>query len=119
MREALVKYGKPEIKNSHHGSQFTGFEWTNVLKDAGGKNSMDGRGRWGDNRMIERLWRTLECHSVSLRPFETGSQARATIGEWEANYNAERRPSTHGIVTLNVADDTKTEPMRTAAQVKP
>ena len=42
--------------NSDQGSQFTGHEWTNALSEAGVKISMDGRGRWIDNRMIERLW---------------------------------------------------------------
>ena len=28
------------------GSQFTGFEWINALKDADVKISMDGKGRW-------------------------------------------------------------------------
>ena len=43
------------IMNTDQGSQFTGFEWSNTLSDAKIKISMDGRGRWIDNRMIERL----------------------------------------------------------------
>ena len=56
LKEALTKYGKPEVMNTDQGSQFTGFEWINALKEADVKISMDGRGRWIDNRMIERLW---------------------------------------------------------------
>jgi putative transposase len=40
LKEALAKYGKPEIMNSDQGSQFTGFEWTQALKNAGVKVSM-------------------------------------------------------------------------------
>ncbi len=33
LKEAVVKYGKPEIMNSDQGSQFRGVEWTQTLKD--------------------------------------------------------------------------------------
>ena len=115
LKEALAKYGPPEIMNSDQGSQFTGFEWTNTLTGVGVKISMDGRGRWIDNRMIERLWRSLKYECVYLRAFETGSEARAGIGRWIHYYNAERPHSTHGILTPNEAYETKTEPEKMAA----
>src|SRR6185503_20919901 len=34
--------------NTDQGSQFTSFSFTNTLKDAGTRISMDGRGRWMD-----------------------------------------------------------------------
>ena len=115
LNEAIAKYGKPAIMNSDQGSQFTGFEWTNALKDADVKISMDGKGRWVDNRMIERLWRSLKYECIYLNAFETGSQTRAGIGKWVAYYNADRPHSTHGILTPNEAYDRKIEPMRLAA----
>lgn len=115
LKEAMAKYGKPGIINSDQGSQFTGFEWTQALKDAGIRISMDGRGRWVDNRMIERLWRSLKYECIYMNAFETGSQARAGIGKWLAYYNAERPHSTHGILTPDEAYERKTEPMRLAA----
>ena len=78
--EALTRYGTPEIFNSDQGSQFTSTEFTQVLLDAKVKISMDGRGRWIDNRMIERLWRSLKYDCVYLNAFETGSEARRGIG---------------------------------------
>ena len=45
LREAMTRYGKPEIFNTDQGSQFTSFEFTQVLKEAEVKISMDGRGR--------------------------------------------------------------------------
>ena len=45
---------KPSISQ---GSQFTSQNFTKVLKAADVKISMDGKGRWMDNVMIERLWR--------------------------------------------------------------
>jgi putative transposase len=37
------------------GSQFTSVAFTNTLREAGIRISMDGRGRWMDNVFIERL----------------------------------------------------------------
>jgi len=115
LKEALAKYGPPEIFNTDQGSQFTSYEFAQVLKDAGVKISMDGRGRWIDNRMIERLWRSLKYECVYLRAFETGSEAKKEIGKWLTYYNSERPHSTHGILTPDEAYDRKTEPTRLAA----
>ncbi|MEP3124050.1 MAG: IS3 family transposase [Tateyamaria sp.] len=115
LQDAIARYGKPEIMNSDQGSQFTGFEWTNALSKAGVRISMDGKGRWVDNRMIERLWRSLKYECVYLHAFETGSEARQGIGNWLAYYNAERPHSSHGILTPDEAYASKTEPMRLAA----
>jgi transposase InsO family protein len=52
---------------------FTSFAFTNTLKDADIRISMDGRGRWMDNVFIERLWRWLKYECVYLNAFETGS----------------------------------------------
>ena len=115
LKEALAKHGTPEIFNTDQGSQFTSGDWIDVLTDAKIKISMDGKGRWIDNRMLERLWRSLKYECVYLHAFETGSQAKAGIGKWLAYYNAERPHSTHGILTPDEAYVSKTEPMRLAA----
>ena len=115
LKEAIAKYGKPAIMNSDQGSQFTGFEWTQALKESEVKISMDGKGRWIDNRMIERLWRSLKYECIYLNAFETGSLARTGIGKWLTYYNTERPHSTHGILTPQEAYERKTEPARLAA----
>jgi putative transposase len=90
LEEALGRYGTPDIFNTDQGSQFTSQDFTQALKDANVRISMDGRGRWMDNVMIERLWRSLKYECVYLRAFETGSEARAGIGQWIGYYNANR-----------------------------
>jgi putative transposase len=115
LKEALAKHGKPEIFNTDQGSQFTSASWIEVLSDAKIKISMDGKGRWIDNRMIERLWRSLKYECVYLHAFEKGSEAKAGIGKWLAYYNAERPHSTHGILTPDEVHASKTEPVRMAA----
>lgn len=91
LREALARYGTPEIFNTDQGCQFTSVEFIEVLKKAGVKISMDSKGRWMDNIMIERLWRSLKYECVYLHAFETGSEAKAGIGRWVTFYN-EHRP---------------------------
>ena len=91
LEEALERYGAPEMFNTDQGSQFTSFEFTEVLKRAGIKISMDGKGRWMDNVFIERLWRSLKYEQVYLAEYTTGSEARAGISWWIDFYN-QRRP---------------------------
>ena len=91
LEEALENYGSPEIFNTDQGSQFTSFPFTQILKDAQIKISMDGKGRWMDNIMIERLWRSLKYECVYLNAFEVGSETRQGIRKWINFYN-ERRP---------------------------
>ena len=72
------------------GSQFTSFAFTNTLKGANIRISMDGRGRWMDNVFIERLWRSLKYECVFLNAFETGGEAKIGIECWLGYYNADR-----------------------------
>ena len=96
LEEALARHGPPGIFNTDQGSQFTSPRFTDVLRDAGVRISMDGRGRWMDNVFIERLWRSVKYECVYLHAFETGSEARAGIGRWMSYYNAERPHSALG-----------------------
>ena len=91
LEEALARFGRPEIFNTDQGSQFTSPRFTGVLREAGVRISMDGRGRWMDNVFIERLWRSLKYDCIYLHAFETGSALRAGLREWIGYYNA-RRP---------------------------
>jgi putative transposase len=91
LEEALALYGTPEIFNTDQGSQFTSDAFISVLKDAGVRISMDGKGRWMDNVMIERLWRSLKYECIYLHAFETGSEVRQGLKRWIELYNT-RRP---------------------------
>lgn len=90
LKEAIVKYGKPEIMNTDQGSQFTGADWITTLTDADIKISMDGRGRYLDNIFIERLWRSLKQEAVYLHELTDGFVAKQVINEWIAFYNTDR-----------------------------
>ena len=94
LEEALARFGRPEIFNTDQGSQFTSPRFTGVLREAGVRISMDGRGRWRDNVFIERLWRSLKYECIYLHAFETGSELRAGLIKWIGYDNAQRPHST-------------------------
>jgi putative transposase len=54
----------PEIFNTDQGAQFTADAFVERVLGTGAAMSMDGRGRWLDNRFIERFWRSY----VSVKP---------------------------------------------------
>ena len=91
LEEALSRYGKPEIFNTDQGSQFTCPAFTAVLKAKDIAISMDGVGRWRDNVMVERLWKTIKYEEVYLHAYEGVSAAKAGIGRYLEFYNT-RRP---------------------------
>jgi putative transposase len=103
LQEAMAKYGKPDIFNTDQGSQFSSLEFTETLKEADISISMDGKGRWMDNVMIERLWRSLKYECVYLNAFETGREAAKGIGKWISRYNEERPHSSLDDRTPNEA----------------
>ena len=94
--EAIHKFGPPEIMNTDQGSQFTSFAWTDRLKRNGVRISMDGKGRFLDNIFVERLWRSLKYECVYLHAWESGSEAKAGVGNWIEFYNRRRPHSALG-----------------------
>ena len=91
LKEALCTYGTPEIFNTDQGAQFTSEDFTQVLKDAGVRISMDGKGRWTDNVFIERLWRSLKYEEIYLHAYDSIPEARHGICRWMDFYNHKRK----------------------------
>src|SRR5205823_3601664 len=58
--DQALAISKPCILNTDQGSKFTSDVWTSKVESVGVKVSMDGKGRWADNVIIERFWRTLK-----------------------------------------------------------
>lgn len=90
LKEAIARYGVPEIFNTDQGCQFTSLEFTGVLKAHGIKISMDGRGRCHDNIFVERLWWTVKHEWVYLRPAENGIEQRRSLTLFFDWYNRQR-----------------------------
>jgi putative transposase len=93
LEEAIANYGRPDIFNTDQGCQFTGAEFTGVLKQHQISISMDGKGRWRDNVFIERLWKSVKYEEVYLHAYDTVSAARAGLARYFQFYNT-RRPHT-------------------------
>jgi putative transposase len=81
---------RPEIFNSDQGAQFTSLEFTQRLRSAEVGISMDGRGRFLDNILIERLWRTIKYEEVYLNDYETVWEAEDRLAAYLHFYNTER-----------------------------
>ena len=93
LKEALFKYGAPEIFNTDQGCQFTSDAFTSVLKTWKVKISMDGKGRFKDNIFIERLWRTLKYERIYLKCYESGTELAKDLTTWFTWYNGSRQHS--------------------------
>lgn len=91
VREAVARYGKPEIFNTDQGSQFTDGDFVALIREELGiKLSMDGKGCWRDNVFVERFWRSLKYEEVYLHDYASTSEARTGIGRYIHFYNSER-----------------------------
>ncbi|MGH2645337.1 MAG: transposase [Chitinophagaceae bacterium] len=88
--EAIAGNGKPEIFNTDQGSQFTSDVFTELLKSAEIRISMDGKGRAIDNIFIERLWRSVKYENIYLCSYEDGVRLYEGLNEYFRFYNTER-----------------------------
>lgn len=98
LNEAL-KQACPKIINTDQGSQYTSHKWVGSVQGAGILVSMDGKGRWVDNVIIERFWRTLKHEHVLLHSFEDLRQARRSIEGFINLYNQKRLHQSLGYRT--------------------
>ena len=97
LEEAVAVAGTmPEILNTDQGSQFTGKEWIDAVELLGIRVSMDGKGRWMDNVIIERLWRSVKHEWVLLHDYETLPELNALLEEWIERYNTWRPHTANG-----------------------
>ena len=113
--EALHGGVAPRILNTDQGAQFTGAGFTDAVQAAGARVSMDGMGRWRDNVVIERLWRSLKCEAVYLHDLSDGLAAHKVIGAWMRFYNEERPHSALGGRTPRMAYEGRPLPLVRAA----
>jgi putative transposase len=90
LKEALLRYNKPEIFNTDQGSQFTCNEYVNLLLQNDIKVSFDGRGRATDNIMVERLWRSLKYEDVYIKDYSSVDDAYNNISNYLQFFNYER-----------------------------
>ena len=90
LSEAVDIYGPPEILNTDQGAQYTCKEYRDLVEASGARLSMDGKGRWADNIMIERFWRSIKYEEVYIRAYEGGKAAFKSISNYICLYNSKR-----------------------------
>lgn len=90
LQEAFAHHGRPEIVNTDQGSQFTADEFVKAVKNNGCKLSMDGRGAWRDNVIVERLWKSVKYERVYLYAYDSVTEARKSIMQYMDWYNKSR-----------------------------
>ena len=115
LKEALFKYGVPEIFNTDQGCQFTSEAFTSVLKTWNIKISMDGKGRFRDNIFVERLWRTLKYERIYLNVYETGTELSKDMTYWFNWYNVTRKHTSLDKLTPDEAYFQGLEQLKLAA----
>jgi len=91
VEEAIEKYGPPQIFNTDQGVQFTSGDFVRLICEQHGiALSMDGKGCWRDNVMIERFWRSLKYEEVYLHGYDGVSSAKTGVGKSVDFYNSSR-----------------------------
>jgi putative transposase len=87
LKRVLQSSVVPEIMNTDQGCQFTSEEWIKSLRDANVTISMDGKGRWLDNVVIERFWRSIKYEDIYLKSYENPLELEKGIEEYILRYN--------------------------------
>ena len=90
MEDAFERYGTPAIANSDQGTTYTSDAYIALLRRWGVRQSMDGRGRWVDNVICERFWRSLKQECIYISEYRSMRDLERIIGEWVEYYNNER-----------------------------
>nr|WP_240195121.1 IS3 family transposase [Desulfobulbus rhabdoformis] len=99
LNRALLTFGSPEIMNTDQGCQFTSEAWINALIEGDVTISMDGKGRWVDNVMIERFWRSIKYEDIYLKSYETPRELGKGIRSYVLRYNIQRPHSSLSDMT--------------------
>ena len=86
----MLSKGTPEVFNTDLGSQFTGEPFTGPLEQHLVRTSMDGKGRYADNILLDRLWRTVKYEEVYLKAYSNGREAKTGLDVYFSFYNNQR-----------------------------
>ncbi len=106
LNRALKSHNKPKIMNTDQGCQFTSDLWLKRLKDEDIRISMDGKGRWVDNVIVERFWRSIKYEDIYLKSYENPRELSKGIKAYIQRYNA-KRP--HQSLDEHTPDEVYTE----------
>ena len=115
LREAVQRWGAPQIVNTDQGSQFSSAEFVAEVQRIGARQSMDGKGCWRDNVFVERLWRSVKYEEVYLKAYDSVGAARLGLASYFEFYNARRPHQSHDGRTPDMVYFASLVPMPAAA----
>ena len=87
---------RPQIFNTDQGSQYTSERWQTRMLEEGILISQDSKGRWADNIVMERFWRTCKHEFFLLEDIPSLQIAKERTARWLDYYNGQRAHSTLG-----------------------
>jgi hypothetical protein len=96
---ALAGGRQPLLHNTDRGCQFTSEAYLEAVESVGVDVSMDGRGRWIDNRFIERLWRSVKQEDIYPHDYADGLTAQRGLARWFTDYDTRRPHQALGYAT--------------------
>ncbi len=88
-KEAVRRYGAPDLVHTDKGKQFVGKEFSGFFEELGAKLSVSESGFKG-NIVIERFWRTYKYECVYLWDKMDLRELKEKTKEWVRYYNSER-----------------------------
>lgn len=94
LKEAIARYGKPEIVNTDQGSQYTSSAWIHYLEEQEIKISMDSKGRAIDNIWIERFWKNIKYNYIYINPCDNGLELLEGVKYYIEYYNQKKHQTT-------------------------
>jgi transposase InsO family protein len=104
LQRASAQHGKPEVFNTDQRLQSTSAAFTDMLVDNGIAISMNGKGPWRDNVLLERLWCSVKDAEIYLRAYYSVSDARASLRRYLELRDRRRERSSLDGTTPDRAD---------------
>jgi putative transposase len=90
LQEAFDCFGEPKYFNSDQGVQFTSSKYLQLFDGRATKNSMDGKGRWVGNVIMERFWWSLKYEDAYLKRYDNVTELHEGIADYMKFYNEQR-----------------------------
>ena len=108
---ALGSGRRPMIFNTDQGSQYTSEDWQKAMQSEGIQIGMDGKGRWADNIIMERFWRTYKHEFFLHREPRNLEEAIVMTSQWLEYYKKERPHSALGYMSPQQYRDATATPL--------
>jgi transposase InsO family protein len=90
LMSAFERFGEPEYFNSDQEVQITSLKYQKLFDGHETKISMDGKGHWVDNVIIERFWWSLKYEDSYLKCYDNATELYEELTSYMKFYNEQR-----------------------------